>query len=222
MEKRKTCVLLAAACALQLFVAAGVCTSALRIRRDAVRAGRVIVLECTAYDPYHPFKGRYIRLDFPAATVEAAALDSRSTDEFPEVRGTEMGSPLYCCMECGADGLWHITGVRRNAFPQPGRGEGGAVCVKAKARLRLRLASGGVAVNFPFAEYYLQENFARHVDSLRADEFNALRPQLSVYVDRRGNCVQQGLTVAYGGSRISIEDYCKTALHPPAAARAEP
>lgn len=211
MEKRRL-VLLAAACVLQLAVLAGVCSSALRTRRDALRAGRIITLECAAYDPYHPFKGRYVRLSFPAGTVEADSLDVATGAAFAEDEAGSAGNVLYCCMECGADGLWRVTGLRRDAFAQPVPGEGGAVCVRARARYWPGELQGQVLLRFPFDEYYLQENYARYVDTLRAEEFNGLRPRLSLYVDRKGRCVQQGLSVESDGQRIPIETYCRRAL----------
>ena len=55
----------------------------------------------------------------------------------------------------------------------------------------------------------MQENYAQYMDTIQWEDFNALKPILSLYVDKKGQCIQKGLTVLNGTDRISIEEYCR-------------
>ena len=66
---------------------------------------------------------------------------------------------------------------------------------------------------FNFHEYYMQEDYARFVDKIQWNDFNELSPVLSLYVDKKGRCVQKGLTVIDSGKRISIEEYCRRKIN---------
>ncbi len=118
----------------QIFVLVSLVTFSQRIKSQAIKDGNIVTLSCRVYDPYHPFKGRYVQL-----VIE----DSSS----------------------------------------------------------------------PYAEthnqYYLQESYADIVDALSWSDFNALEPQLELYVDKKGRAVQKALTLMYEGERIDIEEYCK-------------
>lgn len=48
---------------LEVAVLISIVSYCVRIKKSAEKNGTVIVLECTAYDPYHPFKGRYVKLN---------------------------------------------------------------------------------------------------------------------------------------------------------------
>lgn len=52
-----------AATVVELIVLAGIVSYCYRVKASAIKHGNIIVLECTAYDPYNPFKGRYVKLN---------------------------------------------------------------------------------------------------------------------------------------------------------------
>ena len=57
---------------LQLSVIAAMFIRAGAIKNEAVKNNSIIRLSCTAYDPFDPFKGRYVRLSINRDELEAA------------------------------------------------------------------------------------------------------------------------------------------------------
>ena len=57
---------------LQLSVIAAMFIRANAIKNEAVKNNSIIRLSCTAYDPFNPFKGRYVRLSIKRDELEAA------------------------------------------------------------------------------------------------------------------------------------------------------
>ena len=57
---------------LQLSVIAAMFIRADAIKNDAVKNNSIIRLSCTAYDPFDPFKGRYVRLSIKREELDAA------------------------------------------------------------------------------------------------------------------------------------------------------
>ena len=57
---------------LQLSVIAAMFIKADSIKNEAVKNNSIIRLSCTAYDPFDPFKGRYVRLSINRDELEAA------------------------------------------------------------------------------------------------------------------------------------------------------
>ena len=67
---KKTALILAVV--LQLSVIAAMFIKAEAIKNEAVKNNSIIRLSCTAYDPFDPFKGRYVRLSINRDELEAA------------------------------------------------------------------------------------------------------------------------------------------------------
>lgn len=63
---------------LELSVLTGIITYCNRIKHSAEKNGTIVVLECTAYDPYHPFKGRYVKLNI----VDKESPYAKTHDEY--------------------------------------------------------------------------------------------------------------------------------------------
>lgn len=63
---------------LELSVLTGIITYCNRIKHSAEKNGNIVVLECTAYDPYHPFKGRYVKLNI----VDKESPYAKTHDEY--------------------------------------------------------------------------------------------------------------------------------------------
>ena len=169
------------------------------MRSHALKTGSVISLACKAYDPFSPFKGRYVRLTFEQSDVPKEQLDGESREHLAASRGKK----VCLRMQEGADGIWTVRGIRRT-HPQDG-----GVYIAAKNRW---YNDTKVSLDYDFNEYYMQENYARLVDRIQWDNFNALEPVLSLYVGKDGRCVQKGLTVLDAGERIPIEEYCRRRL----------
>ena len=165
------------------------------IKNTSEKSGRTASFKCEMRDPYNPFKGRYVRLTLSESTKDFSELDSQSL----EVKEIGRGTPVvFCLLKKNSDGLCTISGLRAN---EP---DASMLFVRA----RLIYANSRVSLEFPFSEYYMQENYARKVDSL-GSSFYELNPQIEVYIDPHGNCIQKDLKIR-GGMRI--EDYIKSIL----------
>ena len=204
---------LASALLVQLVTAVSLLSYSHRTKAYAEKNGRIINLACLAYDPYSPFKGRYIRLSFEEETISSKNLDKESFQN-PKKHGEH----YYFRMEEGADSLWTVRGIRKDLpkkeSEQAGenaKGQAKSIYIKGKTYPYMLYASASETIHatFPFSEYYMQENYARYVDTIKWEDFNALKPVLSLYVDKNGQCIQKGLTVLSGSQRVSIEEYCK-------------
>lgn len=198
---------LTAATALQLAVLVSAVTYTARVKTCAVKENRIVSFRCAARDPFNAFKGRYLALRLTGGDdAPLMELDARSFVEFPP--DTVERRTVYCCAEECGDGLHKITALRQT-LPRDG-----------KLYLKGRLLYAGRAheeaapvIDFPFTEYYMQEEYAHFIEALPAHDFSALKPALTLFVDKGGRCIQNALTVASGdGERIKIEEYCKQEL----------
>lgn len=185
---------------LQVSVALSLLLYTTRVKSHALRTGSVISLSCRAYDPFSPFKGRYVRLSFDQSDLQSDTLDDGSMENMAGRRDKK----VYCRMKEGDAGIWTVTGIRRE-LPEKDLDDG---CVYIEAKCRW-FNSHSVRLDYGFDEYYMQENYARYVDRIQGNDFNALEPVLSLYVGKNGRCVQKGLTVLDNGERIPIEEYCR-------------
>lgn len=165
------------------------------IRSDAEKSGRVASFKCEMRDPYNPFKGRYVRLNLSESAKDFSELDSQSL----EVKDSARKKPVvFCLLEKAGQGDFHITGLR---LTEP---EDSSFFVRA----RMIYCGYNVQLDFPFDEYYMQENYARKVDSL-GSAFYDQDPHIEVYIDSHGNCIQKSLTV---NGNVRIEDYIASIL----------
>lgn len=199
LTDRTRIALIAAAIAVQLFVTLSLLFYTVRVRSHALKSGSIVSLACKAYDPFSPFKGRYVRLTFEQADIAREQLDDESREHLAETRGKK----VFCRMQEGEDGIWTVSGIRRT-HPQDGN-----VYIEVKNRW---YSDTKVSLSYAFSEYYMQENYARLVDRIQWNDFNALEPVLSLYVGKDGRCVQKGLSVLDEGERIPIEEYCRRRL----------
>ena len=200
---------LALAIFVQLVTAVSLLTYSYRTKVYAEKNGRIINLACKAYDPYSPFKGRYIRLSFEEESISSKNLDKESFQNH-----TKHGERYYFRMEEGADSLWTVRGIRKelpreDSEQASGKSKGIYIKGKTYPYMLYPSATDSISASFPFSEYYMQENYAQYMDTIQWEDFNALKPILSLYVDKKGQCIQKGLTVLNGTDRISIEEYCR-------------
>lgn len=75
--KTKT-VIFAVAVIFQLAVLSAIVTRSVRIKDYAQKHGTIMVFKCSAYDPYHPFKGRYVKLTI----LDKTYPDAKKYDEY--------------------------------------------------------------------------------------------------------------------------------------------
>ncbi len=184
-----------AAVILQLGALAFILFRSNSIKNDAEKSNRIARFKCEMRDPYNPFKGRYVQLYLGESSKAFSDLDIQSN----EVRYIQRNTPIvFCILKKDADGSFRITGLRAE---EP---DDSHLFVRA----RMHYWGDMVSLEFPFIEYYMQENYAREVDSL-GSAFYDLEPQIEVYIDRHGNCIQKALYV--NGSE-TIEDYIKSLL----------
>ncbi|MBQ6567145.1 MAG: GDYXXLXY domain-containing protein, partial [Treponema sp.] len=115
LTDRTRIALIAAAIAVQLFVTLSLLFYTGRVRSHALKSGSIVSLACKAYDPFSPFKGRYVRLTFEQADIAREQLDDESREHLAETRGKK----VYCRMQEGVDGIWTVSGIRRT-HPQDG------------------------------------------------------------------------------------------------------
>ncbi|MCR5318628.1 MAG: GDYXXLXY domain-containing protein [Treponema sp.] len=200
---------LALALFVQLVTAVSLLSYSHRTKVYAEKNGRIINLACRAYDPFSPFKGRYVRLSFEEERISSKNLDKESFQKH-----TKRGEQYYFRMEEGSDSLWTVRGIRKelpSEDSEQASGKSKGIYIKGKTYhyMLYPSATETVSASFPFSEYYMQENFAQYVDTISTDDFNNLKPVLSLYVDKKGQCIQKGLTVLNGTDRISIEEYCR-------------
>ena len=165
------------------------------IKNDAEKSNRIARFKCEMRDPYNPFKGRYVQLNLGESFIDFDDLDIQSN----EVRYIQRNTPIvFCLLKKSADGSFRITGLRAE---EP---DDSYLFVRA----RMDYWGNSASLEFPFTEYYMQENYARKVDSLGSAFFD-LDPQIEVYIDSHGNCIQKALLV---NGNQTIEDYIKSLL----------
>lgn len=130
----------------QLSVIASMFIKAGAIRNYAKKNDTIIRVRCTAYDPFHPLKGRYVQLTLDSDDIKAAE--------------ESLGLKLF--------------DIRKTANA-----------------------------------YYLQEEYALIIDSMKQNDFNALEPVLELYVGKNGSVIQKELYVHYNGAELPVEQYIK-------------
>ena len=130
----------------QLSVIAVMFIKAGTIRSYAKKNDTIIRIRCTAFDPFHPLKGRYVQLTLDSDDIKAAE----------ESLGLKLSD------------------IRKTANA-----------------------------------YYLQEEYALIIDSMKQNDFNALEPMLELYVGKDGSVIQKELYIHYNGAELPIEQYIK-------------
>ena len=130
----------------QLSVIASMFIKAGAIRNYAKKNDTIIRVRCTAYDPFHPLKGRYVQLTLDSDDIKAAE----------ETLGLKLSD------------IWKTANA-----------------------------------------YYLQEEYALIIDSMKQNDFNTLEPVLELYVGKNGSVIQKELYVHYNGAELPVEQYIK-------------
>ncbi|MBP5442613.1 MAG: GDYXXLXY domain-containing protein [Treponema sp.] len=180
----------------QLGVIAFILCRSSSIKREAEKSNRIASFKCEMRDPYNPFKGRYVELTLSETDKEFSELDIQSREVKEITRPTPV---VFCLLKKDVSGNFRISGLRANEPDED--------TLFVRARMKW-FYGDSVTLSFPFNEYYMQENYAREVDSL-GSSFYDLEPRIEVYIDNHGNCIQKAL---YVNGNQAIEDYIKSLL----------
>ncbi|MFT3747156.1 MAG: GDYXXLXY domain-containing protein [Agriterribacter sp.] len=113
-------------------------------KENVLRSGKLFNFRTEPVDPAHPFKGRYITLNFEASSFTTAQLDSAIENYDPEV---------YVLLDVDKDGF---AKVRQLVKHKPANT---ADYVKAGINYinRMEHDSARVMINYPFTEFYMDE-----------------------------------------------------------------
>ena len=193
---RKTIPFFIIAVIIQLGVIAFMLLRSSSIKREAEKTNRIASFKCEMRDPYNPFKGRYVELTLAETSKSFSELDIQSREVDEITRPTPI---VFCLLKKDSGGTFRISGLRAE--------EPDSDTLFVRARMKWHYGDS-VSLYFPFNEYYMQENYAREVDSLGA-AFYQLEPRIEVYIDSHGNCIQKAL---YVNGNQTIEDYIKSLL----------
>lgn len=134
--KRRIWILVAAVAVVQLAVPGWMI-----LRRErTLEQGEVFRFATAPVDPYDAFRGRYVALQFTAATVTNAAA--------PE--GLRRGDTVYAVLRESVDGFADVESLHRERPALP----------HLSVRVRSVSVEGPVRIDLPFDRFYLEEPLA--------------------------------------------------------------
>lgn len=137
--KRMMVIAFAVVCLIQLAVPAWM----IHRRENTLRHGEAFRFKTQPVDPYDAFRGRYVALNFEAATF---------TNRVPDELFNRRRQTMYASIDNDADGFAQVTALHRT---RPATGS----CIQVKVWNRSRL-------QFPFDRFYLEESLAPKAESL--------------------------------------------------------
>ncbi|MBO4532337.1 MAG: GDYXXLXY domain-containing protein [Treponema sp.] len=203
-------IIFAAALAFQLCIFIFYLAIPALIKADAQKNNRIYAFECEPLDPYNFMKGRYLSLSITQSRITVGELDSQTFIDFdrdPQSYSVQLPEKkdLYLLLSQSQSGVWKVTGIRSKK-PQSGD------FIRAKLRYKIHIKASSpdtrLLFDFPFDEYYMQENFAKYVDSM--PDFFDRSPRLQIYASSTGRVIQKGLYVLDDNNTyIAIEDFVK-------------
>lgn len=122
-------------------------------KESILRSGKIFNFRTEPIDPSHPFKGRYVVLNYEASNYTTVKLDSSIED---------YGQDVYVLLEKDKDGFAKVKQLTKT------KPNGTVDYVKAGVYYINRLESDTVTVqiNFPFTEFYMDEFKAPKAESI--------------------------------------------------------
>lgn len=189
-------ILIASVLLFQVFIFSFYLIKPAYIKRNAIKNNRIYTFECEPVDPYNFMKGRYLALSIVQSRVKYSELGDEIIPN---------NTPLYLVLTKSPDGVSKVTGI---SLKKPENGD--YIKTKLKYKLNFNYLSGDdfIVFDFPFDEYYMQENYAKYVDSL--PDFFDRSPRLEIYSSLSGAVIQKGLYVLNDFNQyIPIEDFVK-------------
>jgi uncharacterized membrane-anchored protein len=115
-------------------------------RERTLDVGEAYRFATAPVDPYDAFRGRYVALQFAAASVTNAPVP-------PDLRRGEM---VYASLREGGDGFVEVNELHRNRPESP----------HLRVRVRAVAASGSVRIDLPFDRFYIEEPLAPAAEAL--------------------------------------------------------
>ncbi len=162
----------------------------IRDREDIMEAGKIVKFRTAPVDPYDPFRGKYVTLNFKDQSFEVYDLDKW----FP-------GEEVYVVLDEGKDGFAEIAGVSKL------KPEGQVTYVRANVSY-LDKINKRLVIRYPFNRFYMEESKAplaekEYRNAQREKEHNAY---VLVYI-KNGEAVIKDVMV----DDVSITELVKRA-----------
>ena len=169
--------------------------NAKKVVKEAEAEDRIVYLECRPYDPYDPFKGRYIRLSFAVDSVKISDMETLK-DVSRDIIEKNKFKDVYCILKKKEN--FHI--IKDVVLSKP---KNDVLFMKAGIDYFYSY-NDDLRLKFGFDQYYLQEEFALEVDKMSNLEFQDLSPYIVIALDKNGNAVIKSMKVK---NDVDIEDY---------------
>lgn len=195
MKKTITLILIIFLSISQLSILISMIANAKKVVKEAEAEDRIVYLECRPYDPYDPFKGRYIRLSFAVESVKISDMETLK-DVSSDIIEKHKFKDVYCLLE--KKEKFHI--IKDVVLSKP---QNDVLFMKARIDYFYSY-NKDLRLSFSFDQYYLQEEFALEVDKMSNFEFQDLSPYIVIALDKSGNAVIKSMKVK---NDIDIEDY---------------
>jgi len=158
-------------------------------------ANRIVYLECRPYDPYDPFKGRYIRLSFAIESVKISDMETLK-EVSSDIIKKHIFKEAYCLLE--KKEKFHV--IKDVLLSKP---EEEVLFIKARIN-SFYSRDEDLGLSFSSNQYYLQEELALEADKMSNIEFQDLTPYVVIALDKNGNSVIKSMKVK---DDVDIEDY---------------
>lgn len=195
MKKTITLILIIFLSISQLSILITMIGNAKKVVKEAEAEDRIVYLECRPYDPYDPFKGRYIRLSFAVESVKISDMETLK-DVSRDIIEKSKFKDVYCILEKKEN--FHI--IKDVVLSKP---KNDVLFMKAGIDYFYSY-NDDLRLKFGFDQYYLQEEFALEVDKMSNLEFQDLSPYIVIALDKNGNAVIKSMKVK---NDVDIEDY---------------
>jgi len=195
MKKTVTLILIIFLSISQLSILITMIGNAKKVVKEAEAEDRIVYLECRPYDPYDPFKGRYIRLSFAVDSVKISDMETLK-DVSRDIIEKNKFKDVYCILKKKEN--FHI--IKDVVLSKP---KNDVLFMKAGIDYFYSY-NDDLRLKFGFDQYYLQEEFALEVDKMSNLEFQDLSPYIVIALDKNGNAVIKSMKVK---NDVDIEDY---------------
>jgi uncharacterized membrane-anchored protein len=165
---------LAIIAALQLGVLSYIVADRVRL----LQTGREIVLPIVPVDPRDLFKGDYVRLAYPVATLPVNLVDAKAGGN---------RTPIFVTLQPASDGTWSVAAATQT---YPAQVAAGHVVLRGIREIETWRATAPVHVRYGLERYYVPEGTGPALEKLARDKKLAA----IVSVDRKGTAAIKGLS----------------------------
>lgn len=166
-------------------------------KENVLRSGKVFHFRTEPVDPSHPFKGRYIILNYEAGNYTTTHLDS-SFDGY--------GQDIYVLLNKDKDGFARVEQLVKE------KPRDGVDFVKASIYYvnRYENDSVGVRIDFPFTEFYMDEFKAPKAESVyRESTIDSTQKTYAVVAVLHGDAVVKDVIINDKSIRQVVKEMSK-------------